>query len=1208
VREALLEALAEQELTPTHEFDITPAVSTRSGRDAVRRRAGARSLSPAGAGVAAIDVAVAPTESAVILVEQDGEFSWHFPDPAPSARPSGRRGARRAASVTARAPSTVRISVRLGPSPRRTSDRASRPGIGIGSLLSKAKGIVLKFVARTVAGVTIKFLERNVRKGLVVMDGDDPTAWRRIESIDDLSLPDGRARILLWVHGTFSSTAGSFGALTATPDGRALLEQARQRYDAVIGFDHASLSETPQENAADLIERLGRFQRPMQIDAITYSRGGLVFRSLVEHVLPTSAAHPELGSAVFVGVPNAGTLLAEPQNWKALIDLYTNLAAGAFNLLRLFPQTAAVGRIFSELISGLGALVKYLADVIVTEKRVPGLAAQAPSSDFIRALNETGPGQPLPASCRYLAVTSNFDPEAALAGTKPTGLAGSFLGRLADGLVDRLMRETNDLVVNNGSMKVIDPGAGDFIDAALDFGNSPVVYHTVYFAQPQVAQQLRAWLLDENAREGLVARRGALRVSPSPRSPFTRVQYHVQDGPRRERIQPGGGSSDADDTARVVASSRRAGRRAGFAPVRERATLADVSAPGELATESVEDAAEAHVRQLFGQPRSAPPPEVIAAAAAPPGRRRGFGAAPTPEPPRARSHAPTLKRQETQVSPLTADEAIHVVSFTQLHAQIPIFGTRAIVELDDEHDLVAARAKLARVDGVSPVPALTAEQAFESLSTFARIGSGDGGNATESRPAPQLTFYHDRANDRWHLAYLFSSIQGLPASWRTTTRQTRPGAKRRIVPDGHRMGPSPRQRFPMLDYLVDANDGSVVYFYSVTPTVDVDPSTDAEQPLPAGGTRRGGRRSGRSAVKKADGRTAKRSRRTAATGINPLPAVCRGVDDLGVTRSFDALPLGGGAFELNDPQRKIRTFDHAGNDIDTTPIPSTPIRHATFDFATNAPAGVSAHFFSSRVFDFFNSVLIRRGIDDKGMELVNVVNVSSQADQPPPEWHNAVWFKKRMWYGRARGRSASFESFARHLDIIAHELTHGVTETTSDLIYRDESGALNESFSDIFGVIIKNWELKGPDSDPDSWDWDIGVGLGSRGRPLRNMKNPRLTGDPDHMRDFVPLDPEDDFGGVHTYSNIHNKAAYNLLTARTPGRARGTKGPLVFRPREVARLYYFTLQRLDRVATFEDVLETMFDVVKTVYPDPAEQSAKRAALTEAYRKVGIPRE
>jgi bacillolysin len=121
------------------------------------------------------------------------------------------------------------------------------------------------------------------------------------------------------------------------------------------------------------------------------------------------------------------------------------------------------------------------------------------------------------------------------------------------------------------------------------------------------------------------------------------------------------------------------------------------------------------------------------------------------------------------------------------------------------------------------------------------------------------------------------------------------------------------------------------------------------------------------------------------------------------------------------------------------------------------------------------------------------------------------------------------------------------------------------------------------------------------------MKNPRLTGDPDHMRDFVPLDPADDFGGVHTYSNIHNKAAYNLLTARAPGRTRGRKGPLVFRPREVARLYYFTLQRLDRVATFEDVLDTLLDVVKTVYPDPAEQAAKRAAVAEAYGKVGIPR-
>ena len=158
-------------------------------------------------------------------------------------------------------------------------------------------------------------------------------------------------------------------------------------------------------------------------------------------------------------------------------------------------------------------------------------------------------------------------------------------------------------------------------------------------------------------------------------------------------------------------------------------------------------------------------------------------------------------------------------------------------------------------------------------------------------------------------------------------------------------------------------------------------------------------------------------------------------------------------------------------------------------------------------------------------------------------------------------------------------------------------------------MIIAN-RVKGPAvyDNPDKWDWAVGIDLGDGGKPLRSMKSPTITGDPDHvdqMKDFDPADLKEDFGGVHTFSNIHNKAAFNLLTTRT-GKRR-SKTPLVFPPDEVAQLYYFTLQRLDRMADFEDVLETMLDVVKTVYREPKEQAAKLAAVTSAYAEVGIPR-
>ena len=1166
-RDVLLDALASQELTATHEFTIVPTRPTRTARRSAAKRSAAS---------VSLAVDVAPNENAVVLVEQDGEYTWHYP---PASGPRASTTRRSASKRSAR--NHVNISITLEPGRTRPAGSDARRGVRAGGVMGRARAIVLRFIARTAAGVGMKFLERNVRKGLIVMDGDNPEAWRRVSHIDDLQLPDKpHLRILLWVHGTFSSTAGSFGALAATPDGRLLLRQARERYDAVIGFDHATLSETPHDNAVDLVERLGRFRKAMLIDAITYSRGGLVFRSLVEQLIPTSDTRPDVGQVVFVGVPNHGTLLADPEHWKTLVDIYTNLSMGAFGLLQRLPAAAPTAHILSELVSGLGAFVKYLAEVIVTEAVVPGLAAQAPDGPFVRALNETGEGQPLPDDCRYLAVTANFDPEAASAsGAQPTGLATSFLGTLADGLVDRLMHEANDLVVNTGSMKQIDPLAGEFIDASLDFGDSPVVYHTVYFAQAGVAQQLRGWLMDDHAREGFIERHGLLSVRPSPRSAFTRVRFHESEG-RHRAPQP---------TTPVAAIGRRSarGRRLRSAP-------APIAVPPRPNAKAISAAASEHLTKLFGERIPTEPMKSAdrAPAAATPragATRRGIARrAAAPSRPdedtilRPRAYAPRLEERSQQCSTIGDNRRIQVVSFRQMHRSIPIFGTRATVELDDANNLVAARAKLGRVEGVSSTPDLSPKAAFDKL--LASVAPLDQQASTAlakrlSTAPPPLTFFFDRPKKQWHLAYIFSDVAAVPASWK---RAQRAGAKKRTAKVGSRSrsrhggASSPRERFPVLDYLIDAHDGHIVYYYSVSPS-----------------------------AKKA-ARKAKRAKKR----VLEMFVRGRGVDENGVDQAIFVRAVKGG-FELNDPIRKVRTFDFGGRNVDVDAPPKLPIRvgDATANFAATSTPGVSAHLNASSVFQFYNDVLIRRGVDDRGTYLDNMVNCISPEDEDPPQWANAIWWKKKMWYGQVTTKKGKMRSVAASLDIIGHELTHGVTENTSNLVYRDESGALNESFSDIFGVIIAN-RVKGPAiyENPDKWNWAVGVDLGDNGKPLRSMKTPKMTGDPDHvdqMKDFDPADIEEDFGGVHTFSNIHNKAAYNLLTTRT-GKRR-SKTPLIFRPDEVAQLYYFTLQRLDRLANFEDVLETMVDVVKTVYRDPREQASKLAAVTAAYAEVGVPR-
>jgi bacillolysin/neutral peptidase B len=233
------------------------------------------------------------------------------------------------------------------------------------------------------------------------------------------------------------------------------------------------------------------------------------------------------------------------------------------------------------------------------------------------------------------------------------------------------------------------------------------------------------------------------------------------------------------------------------------------------------------------------------------------------------------------------------------------------------------------------------------------------------------------------------------------------------------------------------------------------------------------------------------------------------------------------------------------------------------------------------------------------MELVSFVNCISLDDGPGPEWKNAAWWKQRMWYGQAK-ENGKLRSFSLFLDVIAHELAHGITETTANLAYVRQSGALNESFSDIFGVIISNWDwTKTVDTGGDvaDWDWEIGKGLGKDGLPLRDMKDPTRTGDPDHMNKYV--NTQYDNGGVHTNSNIHNKATFNVLTAQD------SQGRWMFSARQVAILYYYCLLGLDRFATFKRARDALLSVAKTLFAGDAKLQERLNCIRKAYSDVGI---
>ncbi len=481
---ALLDALRQQDFVVVDRVNLQPRLEP-TPRDG--RRRGTATPIPAQQD-AQVQLTVAADEDAVLLVEQDGVFSWNLPSasqPLPPAPSAATRGARRAGK-------SVQFTIEIHAS--RPAPGAARRGLLSDIVYEQVTVYALKFVARVAVGSGVRFLERHVKRGLVSMRGLDPAQWLPVVPAAVTLPPDRAARILLFVHGTFSNTIGNFGALAGTPWGQSFLEAAAAHYDAILGFDHATLADDPVTNATELLEALESLPAllPPRIDVVAFSRGGLVFRSLVEHLLPRSTLRCRIEHGIFVGCTNGGTLLAEAGNWHTLIDLYTNLAVGAFRLLTLLPQAAAAALILKELTQGLGAFVKYLATYVTGD--VPGLAAMQPQGSFIRTINARQDDQPNPGAIAYFAVTSEFTPTVANGTHEPSELPIRLVTSLADGLIDRLMGESNDLVVNTASMTAIDESIGAFVNDTFAFGSTPHVYHTTYFTRPEVVGALTRWL------------------------------------------------------------------------------------------------------------------------------------------------------------------------------------------------------------------------------------------------------------------------------------------------------------------------------------------------------------------------------------------------------------------------------------------------------------------------------------------------------------------------------------------------------------------------------------------------------------------------------------------------------------------------------------------------------------------------------------------
>ncbi|WTW94048.1 hypothetical protein OG216_11895 [Streptomycetaceae bacterium NBC_01309] len=289
----------------------------------------------------------------------------------------------------------------------------------------------------------------------------------RIESAEQWAR-FAEGRVLLLVHGTFSTSHGGFGELdTATVT--ALHEAYGGR---VIAFDHPTVSVSVAANI-DTLHRMTQAPGPLDVDVLAHSRGGLVARELVRRQGMPDAKY-RVRRVVFAATPNRGTPLADPEHVVKFIDRQTNL-------LTLLPGPA---EIVGDTLAGVMTAVQILGHAAL--KDLDGLCGMCPGSPVLGALAAADCG-----GTEYYAIHADFEPTAGLA----------LKLRAGDLLMDSVFPEANDLVVPTHGVCLRDLPAGAAAsgfpipeERALHFTADRAVWHSSLFGEPQTRARLLEWL------------------------------------------------------------------------------------------------------------------------------------------------------------------------------------------------------------------------------------------------------------------------------------------------------------------------------------------------------------------------------------------------------------------------------------------------------------------------------------------------------------------------------------------------------------------------------------------------------------------------------------------------------------------------------------------------------------------------------------------
>ncbi|WP_276166353.1 M4 family metallopeptidase [Zobellia alginiliquefaciens] len=246
----------------------------------------------------------------------------------------------------------------------------------------------------------------------------------------------------------------------------------------------------------------------------------------------------------------------------------------------------------------------------------------------------------------------------------------------------------------------------------------------------------------------------------------------------------------------------------------------------------------------------------------------------------------------------------------------------------------------------------------------------------------------------------------------------------------------------------------------------------------------------------------------------------------------------------------------------------------------NNPTAVSAHYNAEVSYNYFKNTFNRNSINGQGGTIISFINVADENDE---DYDNAFWNGKAIFYGNGKN---AFAPFAGALDVSGHEMSHGVIEVTANLEYKNQSGAINESFADIFGTMI------------DREDWLLGEDIVNRNYfasgAMRNLQDPNNGVNPGE-NGWQPKDMteyysgSEDNGGVHRNSGILNRAYYLMATQIGKNKAE--------------QIYYRALETYLTVSS--QFIDLRLAVIKSATDLHGDNSQEVLAAKTAFDTVGI---